>query len=336
MRRIRNQTGERIQRFVFTLNNYTKEEEEDIQKWTPMWLIYGRENATTGTPHLQGACVIGKKMSFNTVKKLPGFQRAHIEIMKGTVQHNIAYCSKEDPNPYVYGSPPQPGKRNDLKKCVELMEQGQTVRDICQSNNIDAKASIAMYTRGLLFLQSQQIQPERIPPKVIWISGPTGIGKTRAATEFANTVAQDYWVSGGDLRWFDGYNDHRVAIIDDYRTGFCKFAHLLRLLDRYRMSVEIKCSTANWIPEYIIITAPKPAREMWNLRTEEDLEQLERRITTQIQEKNYEDIKKALEKLMPGAQEEEQEKEKDKEPEAELSWGEISEEEIEKDRASNN
>lgn len=319
-RRQRSQAGQRISRFVFTLNNYTDEEVEQIKTLTPKFLIFGKETGESNTPHLQGACVLGTQMSFSTIKKLAGLSRAHIETMRGTPEQSVAYCTKEDDDPYIFGTLPAPGKRNDLHHCVELMEGGASIRDICNGNDTGAKACMVKYSRGLIFLHNMKMVPKRQPPKVIWIHGSTGIGKTRAAEEYASAICEDYWMSSGELRWFDGYMGQPAVIFDDYRTSFTKFATLLRLLDRYKMMVEIKGGYQHWIPTHILITAPKSPSYMWNLRTEEDIAQLERRITHTIEGTTYEEITKALQEITPyevEEQEKEQEKEKEKDMEEE-------------------
>jgi hypothetical protein len=68
------------------------------------------------------------------------------------------------------------------------------------------------------------------------------------------------------------------VIIDDYRCSFCQFNELLRLLDRYPYQAQIKGGTVELIAPNIYITAPKAPAEMWATRTEEDLQQLLRRI----------------------------------------------------------
>lgn len=54
-----NKNGQRLSRFVFTLNNYTEEEEAALKDFaeTTKWFIMGKETGELLTPHLQGACV---------------------------------------------------------------------------------------------------------------------------------------------------------------------------------------------------------------------------------------------------------------------------------------
>jgi len=40
-------------------------------------------------------------------------------------------------------------------------------------------------------------------PRVVWIAGPTGCGKTRFAVEHSLGVP---WFTGENLKWFDGYS----------------------------------------------------------------------------------------------------------------------------------
>lgn len=277
----RTQAGTRLSRFVFTLNNWTTEEYDDLTKQvapTVKWMVIGRETSETGTPHLQGACIIGRQVSFSVLKTWAGLKRAHIERMNGAPHASLIYCSKEDSNPFIHGSLPQPGKRNDLHNAVERIRDGASIRDL--ANSEDATV-VVKFHKGLTTLRSyMDVQPRPVP-QVFWLHGPTGTGKTRSAVEFAESLsgAGNYWISSGSLRWFDGYDGHRVAIFDDLRPKHASFSFLLRLLDRYEVSVEFKGGFVRWKPEYIIVTANLGPREMWNYRTTEQLDQLERRCT---------------------------------------------------------
>ncbi|AXQ66125.1 MAG: helicase [Cressdnaviricota sp.] len=135
------------------------------------------------------------------------------------------------------------------------------------------------------------------------MSGPTGIGKTRCAFEFGHLVSSEgVWISAGSLRWFDGYDGQRVAIFDDIRTKHTSFDMLLRLLDRYPLRVEFKGGFVDWNPSFIIITAPLGPRAMWNLRRDEDLDQLVRRVTIHLEltaDSTYESIMEELGQYIP-------------------------------------
>lgn len=67
--------------------------------------------------------------------------------------------------------------------------------------------------------------------------------------------------------------------MDDYRPNMCHFNHLLQILDRYPMKVEMKGSTMELSATSFIITCSQRPEVIWHGKTEEDVTQLIRRIT---------------------------------------------------------
>lgn len=278
--------GVRFSRFCFTINGTEQQLSRELgmlMTLTPKWLIVAQETCpTTGRRHLQGACVWGKQVPFSVLKDTPGLGRAHIENMKGTPLQNRTYCTKEDKEPYEYGEMPQPGKRNDLHAAIEILREGTTIPHFIATADTPLVATYVRYPRGLTQIsQAFREHKRRVQPFVLWLHGATGTGKTRSAYELGEYLgcSSDTWVSNASLQWFDGYNGHRVAILDDYRTNHAKFSFVLRLLDRYLFQVPIKGGFVNWQPNLIIVTTPKSPTDTWNLRTQEDLAQLSRRVT---------------------------------------------------------
>jgi len=271
---------QRMSRLVFTLNNYTEQEYAALKTLTPKWMIIGKEVGETGTPHLQGAMVLGKQVAFSTIKRWPGMGRAHVEPMRGTPSDSKTYCSKEDGNPYEYGSLPEPGKRNDLQNVAQKILAGSTMLEIAMDP--ETAPMIIKYHKGLTILREYTI-PKRdrhTPPTVVWLHGTTGTGKTETAFDASERLYGNVpWISNTDLTWFDGYDGQPAVIFDDLRTRSVRFEILLRLLDRYPIDVPIKGGFVSWRPRLIIITAPYDHRTMWSLKTNEQLEQLSRRIT---------------------------------------------------------
>lgn len=284
---VRNQSGLRLRRFVFTLNNYTPDEykwlTEVFPKWNPSWLIVAKEVGESGTLHLQGACILGKQVGFSTLKMWPGFRRAHVETMRGLPSASLAYCSKQDQNPFIFGDLPTPGKRTDLHVAVEAIQDGESLRDMALG---DHGVAIVKFYKGLTMLRSLRSKPRdpSNPPKLYWVYGPTGSGKTRSCFEFGALIAgpSDVWLSNGQCQWFDGYDGQRVAILDDFRAKGVSFNFLLRLTDIYPFNVPFKGGFVNWAPDVIFFTAPHDIRTTFSTRFEhvpEDVRQLERRFT---------------------------------------------------------
>jgi len=288
--------GSRLRRFVFTLPNWTPAEYDIIKEIDCQWMVVGKEVCPdTGTPHLQGACVLLRQMAFSTVKLMIG-NRCHIESMRGTPQQSLTYCSKEDLLPFVKGVMPSPGKRNDIHDVCERVLQGETLRQLAQDPDVGAVA-IVKYHKGLTILRSLSRPPRLAPPVVLWLHGETGTGKTRSCYELGRALVSgeepldDIWISSGSLRWFDGYDGQSVAIIDDFRSkDVANFAFLLRLLDRYPFKVEFKGGFIEWTPAYIFITSPYSPLRTFAKRNEhlpEDLNQLNRRLTDIFDMEHY-------------------------------------------------
>jgi len=205
--------------------------------------------------------------------------RFHFEPMRGTADQAIAYCCKEETRDanasfgfIEFGVRPiGQGGRSDLSSLVASIKDGKRGRDLFEEH----AGEFIKYTRGIDKACSLYDPVRAVPTQVFWYYGPTGCGKSRAALEEGGADA--YWKNPTDY-WWDGYSDQRCVIIDDYRKDFCKFSDLLRLFDRYPLRLNVKGSTVSFTAAVIIVTSPKSPEETWEGRTEEDLEQLMRRI----------------------------------------------------------
>lgn len=273
-----------MRRIVYTLNNYTAEDVTRIKALPDVrGQIMGFEIApTTGTPHIQGAILFTKAIRFNTLKKMLG-DGAHIAPMEGTPEQAFRYCRK-DGNYWQDGDLPKPGKRNDLLMAVEHLREGKTVEDLVDVDGLGP--TVVRYTKGLIFVQNAFEKKKELRQKtVVWLYGATGVGKTKTAMEYAQNSPNGYWISGENLKWFDGYHGQEVALFDDLRFKHCSFSFMLRLLDRYELQVPIKGGFVRWNPRVIFITAPVTPREMYKTdwRPESDIAQLERRISAIVE-----------------------------------------------------
>jgi len=201
--------------------------------------------------------------------------------MRATIQQAVDYCSKEETRDADAGfgfteegerplSAGTAGGRSDLQAVAQLVQSGAGIAEISAVHPV----SVILFNRGIQFLISQQVKPRDFVTEVYWFYGPTGSGKTRAAS---SACPGAYW-KACNSRWWDGYEAHEDVIIDDYRTSFCPFNELLRLFDRYPMQVEVKGGTREFVARRVYVTTPKNPRDTWSLRSDEDLGQLLRRI----------------------------------------------------------
>lgn len=137
--------GSQAKHWVFTLNNYTHDEQARIVSGAPLpddpngdqstfsYLVIGREVGRNGTPHLQGFLSLRTKLRLRAVKALPGLGRAHLEISRGTVAQAATYC-KKDGDFDEYGTPTNSqGKRSEweaLREHIKAQDTPPTLRDL--------------------------------------------------------------------------------------------------------------------------------------------------------------------------------------------------------------
>lgn len=108
-----------------------------------------------------------------------------------------------------------------------------------------------VYRKSFEAYIAQKIPTRSWKTVVIVLWGTTGTGKTR----FVWDQVQDRTIwCPGDYQWFDGYMGQDICLFDDYR-GEYPIQTLLKLCDRYPMSVPVKGSFRNWCPKKIYITS---------------------------------------------------------------------------------
>ena len=256
----------RSRAWCFTTFECTKESETLINSIDCVYIIVGDETCpSTDKKHWQGYLTFKHPQRFAGVQKmLP--QGSHIEAAIASAIKNKAYCSKENIL-LEHGEIPMQGKRTDILRIRECLETGGNMRDVvCTATNLQG---IRIGEKILEYTERKR----DFAPTVKWFWGPTASGKTRAA----NVELPEAWWSGKDLKWWQGYDAHEDIIIDDFRGSFCTFHELLRILDRYPYSIEVKGGSRQLLAKNIIITSPYPPTKVYN-KNPEEIGQLIRRI----------------------------------------------------------
>lgn len=189
---------------------------------------------------------------------------------------------KKDGNWIDHGTSPVVEKK--LERREKLMYIRTHTLEECTESGLFSLAELCHAWRLKAQLEAEQWRwPFWKKRQVLWFYGETGTGKTRLATAMAARSGVSWTILGGDLRQFmNPYKNEEFVIIDDLRAGAINFEQLLRLTDGYRVAVNIKGATSEWLASTIIITAPKaPADIFWNhekQRPWDKLDQLLRRI----------------------------------------------------------
>lgn len=269
--------------WCFTLNNYTEDQLQTLKTLIPQecsWGIIGKEIGESGTPHLQGAVWFRNPVSMRTAKRKLECQM-HLEQCRGSPAENKAYCSKQDPEPWEHGNMPEQGRRCDLETLADLYKQGTPLKELWD------KCTTPQHFKMIENLMLRIPRRTNTAKEVTWICGPSGSGKTRMAFELASEVTEgdedEIWISHEDGKWKEGYIGQKVAILDDLSKNTFEFKSLLRMLDRYKLTVAVKGTHALWVPSHVFITALSRPERMFRRYKQDKLVQLMRRITRVIE-----------------------------------------------------
>lgn len=269
-------------RWIFTLNNYTDDDEAKFQALECLFLIYGREVGDSGTPHLQG-CV-----SFKTTKRLSSLKkicaRSHWERCVD-FEAAVNYCMKEDAAPFIKDSRRSKGVRTDLEEAAAIMlESGEAaVAEAYPSQYIRYHGGFRALKRAKLTSRGLDDQA----PVVTWLFGDTGTGKTKYVYDECKANGWSLFVAHDTAKWWDGYLQQDAVLIDDMRNSWCRFADLLKILDRYPRDVEVKGGFVPFKSANIFITSQYPPDAVYNSesRSGEDIRQLLRRCTNIVEKR---------------------------------------------------
>lgn len=167
------------------------------------------------------------------------------------------------------GERPKPGSRSDFQSIRGLIRDGKGMQDI-----IEVATSYQAVRSAEIILKYET--PRRRSVGVFWFWGASGTGKTAKALEEAE--GEVCMTSGNLNTYINGYTGQKTLILDDLRPYNIDFNLLLRLLDIYPLTVNVKGTTMAYKSQLIFVTTPlSPDQFTLNLQNE-DIYQLKRRI----------------------------------------------------------
>lgn len=264
----------------FTHNNYAEGWEEKLKSLE--WVTYGivgEEVGESGTAHLQGYLQFAQRAVKKTTDQLAEAlgTRPHCEIARGTQEQNQAYCKKEG-KWIEWGKPKEQGRRMDLEKAYgDARDSSKKMLTVADEN----PSAFLRYHRGIEKVRELTLKEEAKAwreVEVIFITGPTGCGKTREAMAAGSDI---YKIQGSQLQWWDGYEGEKTILIDEYSNDV-KVTELLALLDGYKLRLPVKggFTYAAWTKVFITSNLARLHEQAKDAHRDA----LQRRITTV---KNY-------------------------------------------------
>jgi len=250
----------RFRNWCFTLNNYDEQEYEELWNIKCRYLIIGKEIGETGTPHLQGYIEFDNGKTLSVVKRIN--PRIHWENRRGTSKQASDYC-KKDNNFKEQGMMTSQGHRTDLDEVTSLILD----KDF---NPLEHASTYVKYHGGLDKLIGLTYPPRSSKPMVHWLHGRAGTGKTRYVIDkYTDVYIKDH------TKWWNGYKQQEVILIDDFDSHLWEFRVLLLVLDRYPYQGEYKGGYINVNSPIIFVTCEFHPRYYWK---DNELAQVTRRL----------------------------------------------------------
>ncbi len=226
----------RFRNFCFTVNNYDAADLQSIMGQTAFtYVICGEEVGDSGTPHIQGYAELEKQTRFNAVvRMLPG--GTHIESRRGTGQQAMEYC-KKDGTFHEAGNMRNPGKRNDIQKLRDAIDEGATLLELYATCDAmfrypaAGKQYLRLKKKARLTPMALDLRPWQAelttvvtgavhPRQVLWYWDPIGnTGKTTMARYFVRNHKAFYTNGGKHADIACAYNEEKIVIFDFTRDS---------------------------------------------------------------------------------------------------------------------
>lgn len=210
-----------------------------------------------GTYHTHLYMKFPNGVLFSKLKKW--FDGAHFEMAKGTSQHNRDYIFKEGKwskdkkketnladTHEEFGDVPveRQGQRNDLHDLYDMIKTGMSNYEIIEEEP-NYMMNLDKIERARQILNEEKFKHEFRQLNVMYIYGPTGVGKTRGIMEmhgYSNVFrVTDY------QHPFDNYKGQQNIIFEEFRSSL-RIQDMLNYLDGYPL--ELPCRYTNKIACY--------------------------------------------------------------------------------------
>lgn len=186
----------------------------------------------TGYLHWQLLVIFKRKCRLAAVKKVFG-DGIHAELSRSSAATDYVWKDDTRVEGTQFELGKQPFRRND-PVCWE------NVRTLARQGRLDdVEASVyVQHYHALKRIAADNLQPVGMEKQVFVFWGRSGAGKSRRAWDEATL---DAYPKDPRTKFWDGYRGQSHVVIDEFRGGI-DIGHMLRWLDRYPVTVEVKGS----------------------------------------------------------------------------------------------
>jgi len=278
---------DRKRKFLLTINNPGKlgltheviKDRLSDMKSLLYWCMADERGNKEKTHHTHLYVQFSNQVRFSTMQK--AFHGAHFErFVFGTAQQNRDYIAKEgkwendekhgtkiDGTFEEWGELPEErqGKRNDMVRLMEMIEDGKTDCQIFRENPSYMRND-TMIDRVRQKLRFEKYRTEFRKMKVYYIHGATGVGKTRYVMEgqcgIDKVCPADIYRVTNYKHPFDSYEGQPVIAFDEYRSHFA-MSDILNYLDGYAVKLPARYGDKQACYSTVYIISNEPLRDQY-------------------------------------------------------------------------
>lgn len=173
------------------------------------------------------------------------------------------------------------GERTDLMKAADILKANPRHANILALLHENDLSGVAMKFPKHVKENQRAFMPSRIGntgliglqkpngeifyrPKVTYIYGEPGIGKSAWVHMHTDYAPEDIWNGRIENGFWNDYAGQRYAFIDDFRAGWAKFHDVLRYIDCYPITVNVKNGTMPLLVEHWIFTSTIPPWDIFS------------------------------------------------------------------------
>lgn len=212
------------------------------------------------------------------VKRLLGFNHAHLEHRRGSREQARDYCQKnetriEGESPTILGTwIDGPGARTDIAGLKADLMSGMSMADVASSHF----QPFLKYHKGIMLFRQLHAKARDFQTEIHLYVGPPGCGKS---SYVQRNYPDAYW-KPPQSKWWDNYHSQEHVVFDDFSGTWFSASYLLRLGDRYPLLNEVKGGHVNFCSRVIHITSNFGPRLWYKWReSRTNFDAFKRRVT---------------------------------------------------------
>lgn len=256
-----------------TINNYTEEDIEWLKRLECTVMTCSEEIGKEGTPHLQFHVTFRRSYSLAALKKL--HNEAHWEFQECRQDNN--YVRKRDSKLIIDRDERKPkGARTDIEDVKRIVQETNSMREVIKV----ATSYQAVRMAELCLKYNEPKRPINPNIEVHYRWGAADQGKTRRVWEKHGI---DDVFTPTTYTWWEGYDAHKIVLIDEFRSDWCTYRQILKLTDIYPDRVQCKNGSRQLHATTFYITSCYPPEEIYpdyTLGPRDSVNQFLRRLTT--------------------------------------------------------